>query len=287
VHLVLQRRRYFDAFQEFSDAERAACCAVINHVKPDAIVGYSGMLADIARFARDTGALTWKARTLIATAEGLMDGQRALLERELAHEVFDSYGAREVMNIGSECESHHGLHLAIDNLLVEIVDANGEPVPAGTEGRVLVTDFHNSASPLIRYEVGDNGTMCPDELCTCGRPFPRLASVDGRSQDMIHTPKGPITIIWMGYILRDYDWIEGHQVVQHARDRILLRLLTRRELGPELMSPIVERLQERFSGMVIDYERVDQLERRPGGKYQLLISTLGPPAPGANPAAPC
>jgi hypothetical protein len=49
----------------------------------------------------------------------------------------------------------------------------------------------------------------------------------------------------------------------------------------------VERLQERFSGMVIDYERVDQLERRPGGKYQLLISTLGPPAPGANPAAPC
>ena len=81
--------------------------------------------------------------------------------------------------------------------------------------------------------------------------------------------------------------LEITRFINAPRDRILLRVLTKRELAPELMSPIVERLRERFSGMVIDYERVDLLERRPSGKYQLLISTLGPPAPGANPAAPC
>ena len=278
AHLVLQRRYYFDAFQEFSDAERVACCEFINRIRPHSIVGYTGMLVDIARYARDHKALTWKARTLITTAEGLMTGQRTLLEAEIAQEVFDSYGAREVMNIGMECERHTGLHLPSDNLRVEVVDDSGLPVPPGTEGRVVVTDFNNAASPLIRYEVGDIGTMSPDEPCACGRPFPRLARVDGRSQERLYTPKGPMTVIWISFITRDHDWIDGFQVVQNQRDRILIRLLTKRELTPEVVAPLTENLQKKIGNMTIEYERVDELSRRASGKFQLLISTLDPPA---------
>jgi phenylacetate-CoA ligase len=236
------------------------------------------MLADIARFARDNGALTWKARTLITTAEGMLEGQRELMEQVLAHEVFDSYGSREVMNIGSECETHQGLHLATDNLRVEVVDKNGMPLPAGSEGRVVVTDLHNAATPMIRYEVGDFGTMGPDEPCACGRPFPRLARVEGRIQDMIWTPAGPVTGIVIQFITRDHPWIEGHQVVQDARDRILLRVLTRSELTPELTDPLTARLRVRLgSDMRIDYERVTEISRKPNGKVQSLISTVEPP----------
>ncbi|HET6348649.1 MAG TPA: AMP-binding protein [Candidatus Krumholzibacteria bacterium] len=276
VHLVLQRRYFFDAFKEFSEQERAACCRFINRIKPEAIVGYTGMLVDIARYSRETHALTWKARTLVATAEGLQGGQRELLEETLASEVFDSYGSREVMNIGMECEKHTGLHLASDNVVVEVVDEAGNPVPAGAEGRIVVTDFHNAASPIIRYDMGDIGVMGPDELCACGRPFPRLARVEGRSQDLVYTPQGSTTAILLCFAIREYDWIDGFQIVQSTRDRILLRLLTRSPITPGMVQPLIDRLRPMLKGMTIDYERVGTLARRPNGKFQLLISEVEP-----------
>lgn len=274
VHLVLQRRYYFDAYQQFKAHEFAECCRFINRIRPHAIVGYTGILVDLAHYARDHGALTWRSRTLVTTAEGLLPGQRELLEEVLTREVFDSYGAREVMNIGTECEKHQGMHLATDNLRVEVVDAGGIPVAAGSPGRVVITDFHNAASPLIRYEVGDTGTMWPDEPCACGRPFPRIATIDGRTQDVVQTPRGPMTQVWFGVIVRDFPWIEGWQVVQDRRDHIVFRIRSKRELTPELTGPFVTRLRTRLADMTIDFERVDELSRRPSGKHQQIISTI-------------
>ena len=276
VHLALQRRVYFDAFQEFTDAERAACCALINRVRPDAIVGYSGMLVDLARYARDHNALTWKPRSMVNAAEGLQSGQRELLERHLIEEVFLSYGSREFMSIGMECEKHEGYHLHSDNLVVEVVDDAGRPLAPGEEGRIVVTDFHNAATPFIRYEIGDLGAMAPDEPCACGRPFPRLARVDGRMQDMIYTPRGPITGLFITYTMRQFEWIDGYQVVQDARNRILLRLLTRTSLTAERLAPVTALLREKLGDMTIDYERVDALSRRRSGKVELVISSLSP-----------
>lgn len=274
VHLLLQRRYFFNAFQEFTDKESAECCDLINRVKPHAIVGYTGMLAEVARFARDHRALHWKSRTIITTAEGLMPGQRELLQDVMGREVFNSYGSREVMNIGSECEKHRGMHMPTDNLRVEIADERGFPMAPGKEGRVLVTDLHNAASPMIRYEVGDIGIMWPDEPCACGRPFPRLASVEGRIQEIIQTPGGPMTLIWLTILLKDYPWVEGFQVVQDHRDQLTLRLVTKRELTSDIIDPLNEALLKRAGNMRFRYERVDRISRRPNGKAQLLVTSL-------------
>ncbi|HET6348650.1 MAG TPA: hypothetical protein VFH88_06155 [Candidatus Krumholzibacteria bacterium] len=275
VHVALQRRHYFDAFQHFSNEERAACCAFINRVRPRAIVGYTGMLVDVARYARDhEGALTWKAARLVTAAEGLQPGQRELIESTLAEELFDSYGSREFMNIGMECTLHDGYHLNIDNLLVEVVDGGGMPVPAGAEGHVVVTDFHNAAAPFVRYDIGDIGVMAPDEPCPCGCPFPRLARVDGRLQDVIHTPQGPVTAIVVSDVLRGFDWVEGSQVVQCAIDGIVVRLLTSVPLTAERLRPITAKFRRRLGDMKVEFERVDVLTRRPNGKNQLVISRL-------------
>lgn len=274
VHLALQRRVYFDAFQEFTDAERAACCELINRVKPDAIVGYGSMLVDLARYARDHKALTWKARTMVNAAEGLQSGQRELLEKYLVQEVFLSYGSREFMSIGMECDQHDGYHIHTDNLVVEVVDDGGRPLAPGEEGRIVVTDFHNAATPFIRYEIGDLGVMAPDEPCACGRPFPRLARVDGRLQDMIYTPRGSLNGLYITYTMRQFDWIDGYQVVQSARNRILIRLLTGASLTAERLAPVTAMLREKLGEMTIDYERVDALSRRKSGKVELVISTL-------------
>jgi phenylacetate-CoA ligase len=276
VHLVLQRRVYFDAFQQFTDKERAECCALINRIKPDCIVGYAGMLVDIARYARDHRALTWKPATMVSAAEGLQSGQRELLEQNLVGEVFLSYGSREFMSIGMECKEHNGYHLATDNVFVEVVDDAGMPLPPGKEGRIVITDFHNAANPFVRYEIGDVGVMAPEESCGCRRPFPRLLRVDGRSQDVIQTPRGAVTAIYITFTMRQFDdWIDGYQVVQNARNRVLIRLLTHHRLTAERLAPVTAMLREKLGDMTIDYERVDMLPRRASGKVDLVISTVG------------
>ena len=286
VHMRLQRRVLFDAFVQFGDAERAACVQLINRFRPHAIVGYTGQLVDIARYVRDhPGALAWKAKTLVNAAEGLQPGQRELLQSTLVDQVFLSYGCREFMSIGMECDRHVGYHLNTDNLRVEVVDGQGRAVAPGEEGRIVVTDFHNAATPFIRYEIGDIGVMAPaGERCACGLPFPLLKSVDGRMQDVVHTSNGPISALYVTYTMRQFDdWIEGYQVVQDAHDRVKVRLLTKTELTPGRLAPVEALLRKKLGeGMQIEFERVPELARRRSGKVALVISSIEG-TPGAGP----
>jgi phenylacetate-CoA ligase len=203
VHHGLQRRTYFDSFN-FGDAEKEACCRAINRVKPRAIVGYAGNLIELPRFAGGArGLLAWRSDAVVTAAEGLQPGGRELLEQHLGRAVFMSYGSREFMLIGMECAEHRGYHLATDNLLVEVADEAGRPLPPGETGRILITDLHNAANPFIRYEIGDLGALMPaDYRCPCGRPFPLLARVEGRAQEVIELPDGSrLTALFIPHLM--------------------------------------------------------------------------------------
>jgi len=277
VHTTLQRRWFYDAFQQFGDAQCAECCAMIDRVRPLAIVGYTSLLIDLARYVRDhPDALRWKAKSLVNAAEGLEPGQRELIEATLADEVFLSYGSREFMNLGIECSRHDGYHVPTDNVLVEVVDENGKALGGGETGRIVITDLRNSATPFVRYEIGDYGTTGSPEPCACGLPFPRIASVDGRLQDRIYLPDGShVTALYITWSLRAFDWIEGYQVVQQTRDRILVRILATEDATPERVAPVLERMRIKLGADIgIDIERVDTLERRATGKVALVISLV-------------
>ncbi len=281
VHNTLQRRVFYDAYQQMGDRENTECCQLINRFHPSALIGYTSMLVGLARFVRDNpGALQWKAKTLVTAAEGLQAGQRELLMEYLVDEVFLSYGSREFMGVGMECHKHDGYHIYTDSVLLEVVDSNGAPVAPGESGRIVITDLHNLATPFIRYEIGDFGTMAedgPGGVCSCGLPFPLLKSVDGRLQDLIYTVDGrQITGLFVTYVMRKFHWIEGYQIVQDSREAILVRLLSQRELRPENTAAVTAKLRERLGeNMRIEYERVDELSRRASGKIQLVISSIG------------
>ncbi len=50
---------------------------------------------------------------------------RTTIEEFFQAPVFETYGSREFMLIGAECSEHRGLHLSMDNLLIEVVDEAG------------------------------------------------------------------------------------------------------------------------------------------------------------------
>ena len=55
-----------------------------------------------------------------------------------------------------------------ENLIVEIVDDKGAPCASGEIGRVIVTDLHNFATPLMRYDIGDYAEVAAPCLCGGG-----------------------------------------------------------------------------------------------------------------------
>lgn len=281
IHNALQRRTFFDVFQRMGEAELAQCCSIINRFQPHTIIGYTSMLIDLARFVRDhPGALRWRARTLVNAAEGLQPGQREMLEEQLVDDVFLAYGSREFMGVGMECGGHNGYHVYTDNVFVEVVDDDGAPVPDGGQGRIVITDLRNPATPFIRYEIGDYGAMPPDDSkasCACGLPFPLLKSVDGRLQDVVYASDGrKVTGLYVTYTMRQFEWIEGYQIVQEQPGRITVRLLSREELTPERTTPVAEKLRAKLGAdMRIQFERVSALERRSSGKVHLVISSIG------------
>ena len=280
LHEKLQRRVFYDVFQVMGEREMSDCCRVINRFRPHTIVGYTSMLVELARYVRDhPNALRWRAPKLVNAAEAMQPGQRLMLQAHLVDEVFLAYGSREFMNVGMECSRHNGYHLHTDNLMVEVIDDDGRPVEPGQQGRLVITDLRNRATPFIRYEIGDYGSMAPagdGDTCPCGLPFPRLKTVDGRLMYVVYAADGrKLTGLFVPYIMSQFKWIEGYQVVQDEPGRVTIRLLTREELTPERTAPVAGLLASKLGpDMSVSFERVDALQRQPGGKVDLVVSSI-------------
>lgn len=100
---------------------------------------------------------------------------RGYIETEWGGEFFDTYGANEASYIGGECQMHDGLHLLPGISYVEVVnqDTGKQITDNQSMGEILVTNFSNFGTPLLRYHVGDLGTISYSQ-CKCGLSFPRL-----------------------------------------------------------------------------------------------------------------
>jgi phenylacetate-CoA ligase len=97
------------------------------------------------------------------------------------------YGLTELYGPGTgiECAEHDGIHYWDDHYVVEIVDpVTGEPRPAGEEGEIVLTTLRKQAMPLVRYRTRDLSRLYTVP-CACGSPYPRIARLSGRTDDMV------------------------------------------------------------------------------------------------------
>jgi phenylacetate-CoA ligase len=118
---------------------------------------------------------------------GSIPATRARIESAWGARLFDHTGMTETGPLGIECYANPGgLHLLETECLVEVIDPQTtQPVPAGTEGELVLTTFNRPGSPLVRYRTGD--LVCIDpHPCPCGRALVRLeGGIRGRVDDMI------------------------------------------------------------------------------------------------------
>ena len=91
-----------------------------------------------------------------------------------------TYSSNTMSITFSECGCGCGGHHHPELLIVEIIDKNGNPVPAGETGEVVVTTLGVEGMPLLRFRTGNMACIHP-EPCRCGRNSFRISPVDSPS----------------------------------------------------------------------------------------------------------
>jgi phenylacetate-CoA ligase len=156
--------------------------AGLNSVGGDSLAAYPSMLARLVVEAR-AGRLQIKPRRILTMAEPLLPETRRAAEEAWHAPVANMWGTSEAGVTAIGCFKGTGMHLTDDLVIVEAVDADGNPVPVGVRShKVYVTNLFNPLMPLVRYEISDEVTLL-DEPCACGSVHQRIADIEGRNDD--------------------------------------------------------------------------------------------------------
>ena len=160
---------------------------------------------------------------------------RKRIASELGVKLYDIYGLTEIYGpgIGISCEYECGMHCWDDYLYFEIIDPKtGENLPDGEIGELVITTLQKEGAPLIRYRTHDLTYIIPGQ-CECGSPYPRIATLIGRTDDMVKV-KG--VNIYPGQLEDVLRFVEGvsseYQVmIDHLEGKDVMTLFFEMELG--------------------------------------------------------
>lgn len=112
---------------------------------------------------------------------------REAIEEKLRIKTYDIYGLTEVYGpgIGITCDEQAGIHYWDDYIYLEIIDpVTGENLPDGEWGEIVITTLKKEGAPLIRFRTHDLSRILPAP-CACGQSYPRIDTIEGRTDDMV------------------------------------------------------------------------------------------------------
>jgi phenylacetate-coenzyme A ligase PaaK-like adenylate-forming protein len=257
--------------------------AALEGYQPEVLVGYPSVVALLAE-EQLQGRLSIAPRVVLTTSEVLTDDAAARIESAWTTPV-QGYFSTEVGVIACDSLDEVGMHVC-EEAIVEVVDEQNRPVPPGSVGsKVLLTNLVNYAQPLIRYELSDAIKLEPGPDPS-GRPFERIARIDGRSDDVLKLPSvGGQLVAVHPYRLRApfvrlLDVLQ-YQVV-HRADGLLVRVVVgeraSRDLPERVRTAVEAALASADAFVPVRVELVEAIEREPGhaAKVKLVVSEVEP-----------
>jgi phenylacetate-CoA ligase len=241
--------------------------------RPGVVFGHSHSLFLVAKYLREQGIVDLRPQGIVSTSMMLLPQERAVIEQAFGCKVTDRYGCEEVALIACECELHRGMHLNIEHLVVEFLDDRGRPVPAGEEGRIVVTDLYNRAMPLIRYEVGDVGVPA-ERRCECGRGLPLMEQVIGRVADYLKRRDGSLVagVSLVERTLTKVPGIEQMQVVQPSLGRLVVNYVPGAGFAETTQAALAAEFEAGFGEpLELEFRSLDRIPQERSGKYRFSI----------------
>jgi phenylacetate-CoA ligase len=253
--------------------------ASLSRIRPVLIEGYASAIFQIAQTALRLN-IRLSPRAVVTTSDTLPSPEP--IRSAFGCPVFNRYGNREICGaLAQNCPEGRNLHVNTELCILEIVDEQGRPVPAGRSGRLVLTDLANWVMPLIRLDSGDMATAGGE--CSCGRGFPLVSRIEGRSSNYLTSPQGlrisPVALSHFLFVTRPYiRHFLKFQAEQHEPDRVTFRFVPLGSLPEDLKRALLLDLRE-FLGRGVDVrlEFVEDIPAEAGGKQAVIKSSLPRP----------
>jgi phenylacetate-CoA ligase len=179
---------------------------------------------------------------------------RKRIAAELGVELYDIYGLTEIYGpgIGISCEYEDGMHMWTDYLYYEIINPKTlELVAEGESGELVITTLTKEGAPLIRYRTHDLTKEIPGP-CKCGSPYPRIATLIGRSDDMVKVKGTQIFPSTVDELLAQIDGVSSEYqiMIDHLNGRDILTLffetVTTKDAFKDLEKTVERRFKEKI-----------------------------------------
>ena len=186
---------------------------LLDKEKPDTFIGPPVLLLSLLRMKPENS-----IKRGLVSGDACPPGVIKSIEELLGARLYPHYGSRE-MGLGGAvtCPAFQGMHLRENDMIGEIVDEKGRPVPEGEWGELTVTLTEARAMPLIRYRTGDRSRFLPG-TCPCGCCLRRLDRVsrigEGREMEELDD-----------YIFR-LPWVVDYRVVREGENLKIQGLTT-------------------------------------------------------------
>lgn len=289
---LLKERLYHGAFNRrmlncfnMREDNLGMFASAIESFRPQSIVAYVGPIVRLAQWMIENRRTIKGVKSILGAAESLHRFQRPVIEAAFpGATTYNTYGCREFMLIGGECEYRDGLHVNADHLLVELLPTAatgvaGKPDRVGPNeaGEVVTTDLGNFGMPFIRYAGGDIAFPGATARCRCGRGLPRLRRVEGRKLDAIRTSGGHLLPgEFFPHLLKDVTGIHRFQVVQHRLDDFTISIVAGTGFDGSIAEQYIRREVHKVIGdaSTLRLRLVEDIPLTPTGKFRVTISEL-------------
>lgn len=212
--------RTFGAFLDLLEKEQ-----------PDTFVGPPVLLLSLLRLQPESS-----LKRALVSGDACPAGVMSEIEKLLDSRLYPHYGSRE-MGLGGAvaCPAFAGMHLRENDILAEILDEEGRPLPPGEWGELVITTLEAEAMPLIRYRTGDRTRFLPDP-CPCGSSLARL--------DAVHRKGTESRMEDLDDLLFRHPEVVDYQAFLE-KDRLRIRGFVTGE---------IENLPEHWRGTALDYQ---------------------------------
>jgi phenylacetate-CoA ligase len=188
--------------------------------------------------------------------------------------VANEFGSRDIGFTAHETPAGQML-LMSESIILEVLDAQDQPVAAGETGEAVMTALESHAQPFLRYRTGDV-VRVSDDSCRAGRGLHIIDEVMGRMTDFIVRSDGTIMhALAVIYVLRAVKGVSEFRLVQHTVADIEVLVVPDSSWVDDARICIEHGLRKRLGENVrIELRLVDKIPPESSGKYRYVVSKV-------------